>query len=197
MDINEHFNTFPVINSEKLILRQAAISDSKAIFKILGDKSLLKYSDLPVLESILECEKAIEQIQEKYANKSEVVWVICKKENNELIGLCRFYNLNFKHRFASVGFELLKNHWGCGLINETMQATLNHLFVNLKINRIEAQVFPRNERAVKVLEKIGFQKEGFMRENFMIEGKLENSILFSLLEKDYFPNNELLIKTIE
>lgn len=48
---------------------------------------------------------------------------------------------------------------------KALSALLNFAFEDLGLNRLEADVDPRNTALVRGLEKLGFKREGYLREH--------------------------------
>ena len=71
-----------------------------------------------------------------------------------------------------------------GLLIEKM---LERLFTGSAINRISLNVFPENERAVRVYRRLGFETEGLCRENYRhLDGAYRSSLLMAVLRRDWF-----------
>jgi ribosomal-protein-alanine N-acetyltransferase len=58
-------------------------------------------------------------------------------------------------------------------------------FDNIKLHSVEANVNPDNSSSIKVLEKFGFQKEAHFKENYLFNNQFLDSIIYSLLEKNF------------
>jgi ribosomal-protein-alanine N-acetyltransferase len=64
-------------------------------------------------------------------------------------------------------------------------ALLNCGFVELGLNRVVADIDPRNINSAKSLERIGFAKEGHLRESRVVNGMLTDSALYGLLQREW------------
>ena len=64
-------------------------------------------------------------------------------------------------------------------------ANLTSLFVDLRLNRIEAATLEENIASKNLLKKIGFKKEGVLRKYLKINGTWRDHILYGLLENDF------------
>jgi ribosomal-protein-alanine N-acetyltransferase len=60
-------------------------------------------------------------------------------------------------------------------------------FGGLKFERMEAACLPENTASIRVLEKVGFQREGFARRYLSIAGTRRDHLLFGLLKTDLPP----------
>ena len=59
-------------------------------------------------------------------------------------------------RLGEVGFILHPDYWGKGLAQEALGAAIPHIFASLPIDRLEADVDPRNAAALRLLARFGF-----------------------------------------
>jgi RimJ/RimL family protein N-acetyltransferase len=70
-------------------------------------------------------------------------------------------------------------------MDEALRALLNYGFSQLKLNRVEADIDPRNEASARSLERLGFSKEGYLRERWIVGEEISDSALYGLLHRDW------------
>lgn len=76
-----------------------------------------------------------------------------------------------------------------GYATEAVHITVDYLFTNHDIVRIQAKTHPENTPAIRVLEKNGFIREGILRKSVFSMGSWRDSILFSITRDDWTTNN--------
>ena len=74
--------------------------------------------------------------------------------------------------------------WGRGLATEAGRAVVDHAFDVLGLNRLEADVDPRNVSSARVLERLRFRQEGLLRERRIVASEISDSALYGLLNRD-------------
>lgn len=57
----------------------------------------------------------------------------------------------------------------------------------MKLNRIEADIDPRNAASARVPERLGFVREGLLRERWIVGDEVTDSALYGLLRSDRRP----------
>jgi ribosomal-protein-alanine N-acetyltransferase len=62
---------------------------------------------------------------------------------------------------------------------------LQHGFEHMDLNRIEALVYVENEASIRLLERLGFQKEGLLRQYFRREEIYYDHWFLSLLRAEW------------
>jgi ribosomal-protein-alanine N-acetyltransferase len=55
----------------------------------------------------------------------------------------------------------------------------------MNLHRIEAYVGLANEPSNKLMQKFGFTKEGLLREHYLRDGIYHDSLIYSLLRKEW------------
>jgi len=70
-------------------------------------------------------------------------------------------------------------------MTETLKIVLKYAFEELKLNRVEVDVFRENLASEKVLTKVGMKKEGIMREKYYKNELYIDSIKYSMLCKEW------------
>jgi [ribosomal protein S5]-alanine N-acetyltransferase len=170
------------LETERLQLKEIPFDYKDQFFSIFSDKEVMRFTDKNITENVDEAILYLQNCYIRSEQKEHLYLGIFLKESLVLIGIISIYHIDLKHRFASLGILLAKTHWRKGYMTEAMKRFLNFCFTELKLHRIEAQTFVDNTPAVKFFENLNFKNEGRLRENFKIEGKFEDSYLFSLLE---------------
>ena len=181
--VHLNFNPFPVLATERLVLRRAAASDVKEIFALRSDISIMKYIPRPLVTNLDEALEHINNIDAKIESKEGINWGITLKGDDTLIGIIGFYRINAENYRAEIGYILHPSQSGKGLISEAVKKLVTYGFNTMNLHSIEAVIAPENVASAKVLEKNGFVQEGLFKENQYFEGRFLDSAVYSLLGK--------------
>lgn len=174
--------SFPTLHTNRLLLRQFTETDIENVYKGLSHPEVIKYYG--VSYSSLEATKTQMQFfADLEKNETGCWWAICNTENNVFYGACGVNNMNKEHKKAEMGFWLLPEFWGQGIIIEAAAAICEYAFTNLQLHRIEAMVETENMNSKKVLEKLQFIYEGTMKECEYKNGKYISLDIYALLNK--------------
>lgn len=185
LEINKSaFEVFPLLESERLLFREIISSDSKDLFLIRTDDKVMRYMDLPKMGSINDAEKLIQSRLESYKAGNSINWGIIEKTTNSFIGYFGYWRIIKEHCRAEIGYALNQKYWGSGYMTECLKTMIKYGFNELQLHSIEANVNPKNENSIKLLERIGFIKEAYFRENYLHNNNYIDTITYSLLEKD-------------
>ena len=100
-----------------------------------------------------------------------------------LIGTCSLFNVSKQCRRAEIGYGIAPAYWRQGYMFEAVSALLAFAFDTLAMNRLEADIDPRNTASARSLEKLGFQREGLLPERWIVDGEVSDSALYGLLAR--------------
>jgi ribosomal-protein-alanine N-acetyltransferase len=176
---------FPVYQSDRLLLRQIRQSDRLAIFQGLSHPDVIAYYGVSY-KNEAAAQEQIEWYAQLEREQSGLWWAICLRDEPEkLIGTCGAYEVDEENRNADLGYWLLPQFWGKGLISEALPLVLAHAFTHLQLHRLEAEVEPANSASIKVLEKCGFQLEGRRREVARKGGQFVDMAYYALLGYEF------------
>ena len=178
------------LETERLILRKLRPEDSDALYAIFSDKQTLEYwGHAPYTQK----QQAVTSIQEHLAfwdaGKS-LCMAIEHKASAGLIGTISLFNFYEDSRRAEVGYILSRPHWGSGIMSEALVAILGYAFIDLNLNRLEADIDPGNAASARLLKKMGFQLEGLLRERWIVGDLVTDTELYGLLHSDYLGGKE-------
>lgn len=177
-------NKFPLIETERLILREVTNEDAENMLTYLSDIEVVRHMGLDPFQSIEDALDEIGWYQSIYENNIGIRWGITLKDSGKVIGSCGFLNRMAKHYRAEVGFELSRDFWGKGIASEALEGVISYGFKHLQLERIEALIDPANMASQKLVKKHGFLKEGLLRHYEYTCGKFDDLYMYSLLKGD-------------
>ncbi len=122
-------------------------------------------------------------IESKIVSNEGINWAITLKENPKLIGIIGFYRTKPEHYRSEIGYMLLPEFNGQGIITEAITRMIEYGFNDMKLHSIEAIIDPDNIASAKVLEKNNFIKEAHLKENEFYDGRFLDTVIYSLLNK--------------
>ncbi len=178
-----NFNPFPILETERLCLRQIYEDDKKEIFALRSDKDIMQYVPRPLMKTLDEAVVFIKMINENIDKQEFINWGITFKSNNKLIGVIGFYRMQKENYRAEVGYMLHADFHKKGIMQEALDVVIEYGFKQMKLHSIEAVIDPRNTASENVLIRSNFVKEAHFRENFLHQGEFLDSAHYSLLAK--------------
>lgn len=183
--MTQDLTSFPIIETNRLVLRKIEAGDANSVFAYLSDKEVMKYYGLAPFENISDALSEIAWYQTIIDNKTGIRWGITLKEEDEVIGSCGFLNMVPEHYRTEIGYELSRNYWGQGIAGEALKAVVSYGFEHYSLQRIEALIEPPNLTSLKLVEKQGFIREGLLRNYEFTNGKFDDLYMYSLLKQDF------------
>ena len=112
-------------------------------------------------------------------------FLIFKNEDKTLLGGINLGNVRRGvSQSASLGYWIGEIHSRNGYMKESLKILLPSLFIDLRLNRIEAATLEENVASRNLLKKLGFKKEGLLRNYLKINGVWRDHVLYGLLKKD-------------
>jgi ribosomal-protein-alanine N-acetyltransferase len=181
LEIN--FTPFPNLETERLFLKQVTADDVNDIFELRSNKEVMKYIPRPLLQNKEEALELIAMLNDKIENNIGINWGIQLKNDPKIIGIIGHYRIKPEHYRAEVGYMLLPEYNGKGIISEALQKVVEYGFKEMQLHSIEAVLDPENAGSEKVLLKNGFVKEGHLLENEYYDGRFLDTLIYSVLNK--------------
>ncbi|MCR4404738.1 MAG: GNAT family N-acetyltransferase [Candidatus Acetothermia bacterium] len=173
----------PFLIGERLYLRPLEESDISTCLRWINDPEVTRTLGMyrPMNEP-----REREWLESRYKDDKEIGLAIVLKENDKHIGNIGLHGLDWKNREAELGIMIgEKDQWDKGYGHEAIELMLGYGFDRLGLHRIYLRVYENNLWAQRCYEKAGFRREGVMRESVFSEGRYWDTILMSLLEREW------------
>lgn len=107
--------------------------------------------------------------------------------DGELAGWVSLFGMQWPHRVADLGVQLLAERVGEGLGTEAVELMVRYGFQELGLHRIQLAAYAYNTRGIAVYEKVGFVREGARRRSTFRGGAWHDEVLMGLLADEWEP----------
>jgi len=164
---------FPVLESERLHLRAFADEDAEWYLEQFSRPETVAGQGYAPPEDL---QGAIDEMRHygtiPFEERRGIRWAICLKEDggrpaSTPIGSCALLDWeDGPPSRAELGYSLEPGHWGRGYANEAIETIQRFAFEVMALDRIEALVWDQNERSIKLLERLGYEREELLRDSF-------------------------------
>jgi len=173
------------LETPRLRLRPLQSADAEALFAIFSDPRVMRYWSTPPWTDLQSAHDLIEQDLKGLAAGEHLRLGIETKAEGRLIGHSSLFAFSEQCKRAEVGYGLAFSAWGHGYMSEAVRALLDYSFTELGLNRVEADIDPRNTASAKLLERLGFTQEGYLRERWIVADEVSDSALYGLLRREF------------
>ena len=158
MSLSSHLQTFPLsfplLETERLVLRQLERKDAKDSFLFLADEETMRFYDPPFTQ-FEQAEKSILRHQKRFTDREAIRWGITLKGEDKVVGNCG-YSWDADNFNAALSYILAKAYWHRGIMSEALAAILQFGFDSCLLHRIEAQVALPNHASCTGVKKTWF-----------------------------------------
>ncbi|MGE5474844.1 MAG: GNAT family N-acetyltransferase [Ignavibacteriales bacterium] len=176
-----------MIKSEKVVIRPAERNDLELIQKWYNDDEVMYWASGARPDMMVSMDFLEEVWLEKSFTDYSVRMMIETIEGNS-IGIIGFRDLNQQERRCRMLIFIgEKDYWGKGYGTDAIKGFLKFLFKRWNLNRVEADTWEGNHRAVEAYKKCGFKEEGRLRKARYVDGEYKDEIILGIL-KDEFGN---------
>jgi len=174
----------PLLETERLRLRPMTETDLGFTYRLFSDPETNRYSSYDGLATPEDAVRMYKgYLRPGFEDHFRVALEL--RETGEAVGTMGLYKYSERDRRAELGYDLLRSHWGRGIMSEAVGALLGYGFGELGLDRVEATVDPLNLRSVRLLERLGFTLEGRMRERYWYKGGPHDELVYGLLKRDW------------
>ncbi len=172
------------LETQRLILEPLALKHCSEIYLgWLNDPEVYRWLETRGFQTMPTLN---EYIQQQIENKT-YMWAISIKNLNKHIGNIKVDPINSVHSLGEFGILMGdKSEWGKGYAKEASIAVLDYFFGKQQpLRKITLGVVEHNMAAVKLYEKLGFEKEGKYIDHVCYDDKFYNILRMAKFNPHY------------
>ncbi len=183
MNPRELGDQLPALRGDGVQLRGLTEDDVPALHAIFSDADVVRFMSVAHQTSEAATRAFLDEIHAGFRDGTHYQWGV--ELEGAVVGTCTLACIDREHRRAELGFALARAFWGRGLILRALPALIRFAFEELDLHRIEADTDPRNTASMRVLERLGFQREGLLRERYFQFGEAQDALVHGLLRSEW------------
>lgn len=175
-----------IIETDRIILRSWKDEDKEAFYRINQDINVTEHLLGPL--TMQEVTDFITSMNLQFDNTGYTLWAAEEKSSGKLMGFIGLHSPKWEAHFTpcvEIGWRLGSEFWGKGYATEGAKAVLDYGFNQCGLTEIVAFTVPANVRSMRVMEKIGMQRDvngDFAHPKLAPEHKLSKHVLYRKLK---------------
>lgn len=173
------------IITQRLLLREFRASDLDDLFAMTQREDFRRYEGEPMSRVETEEKLRLKISDAQAAPRVRYYLAVTLPPSDLVIGQISARVTQPYIREWEVGWSIHPDYWGKGFATEGARAILDLVFKQMNGHRAIAFCHPQNIASMRVIEKIGMQREGRTRQTVRIAGAWHDELLYSILENEY------------
>ena len=169
----------PNIFTERLKLRSPSFLDVNDIFDFCADPDSSKYADWSPHNNKGETREYIAWLKRKACRES-FTWVMENNDDQKVIGTISITEMDYSGKIVTIGYTLSKQYQHKGLATEAVQGLIKYLFNDLDCERIQAKVMVQNTPSIRLLERVGMQRDALLKKGAYCKNSCVDVYLYSI-----------------
>jgi len=174
-----------VLELDRVRLRALGEEHAAGLLVLYGDPEVTRYLARPALREIDEARAMVERAKAGFADGTSLQLAIERRKDGAFLGSCLLFHIHKASARAELGYSLGREHWSHGYMAESLQGLVGHAFGPMALNRLEADIDPRNAASARQLARLGFRREGLLRERWIVRGEASDSEMYGLLAREW------------
>jgi len=172
------------LKTKRLLLRPFTMSDSGDVFEYASNPEWGRYLiNIPQPFTLKDAGEFVTRFSNLDSWDKLPMFAIVLE--GKVVGEIYLNDLDLQNKRAELGYSLSRVHWGNGLIPEAARAVMGWAFDTFNLNKIYSICDPRNERSLRVLEKLGMIKEGVLRNHIIWQGEVRDLSYYGILRHEW------------
>jgi RimJ/RimL family protein N-acetyltransferase len=162
------------LEGERVTLRTVQRADFEFMIRVLNDPEIRHGGYETYKSPVSEAD-----IGQKLDSDTYHMFLVCREETP--IGGVALKHIDLEGRNAELGYWMAPTEQGDGYATEAAELCLVHAFEELGLHKVWARTVGDNEASIRVLKKLGFQREGILKEHWYGIGRYVDEYRFGLL----------------
>jgi RimJ/RimL family protein N-acetyltransferase len=159
--------------------------DLPAVARWYRDSDFMRRLDADIAAPKTEKQVA-EFIEEQQKSGKGFAFAIRPINSEDLIGYCALEEILWSQQVTWLAIAIGEAaQRGQGYGEEALRLLVRFAFDELNLRRVQLTVFSYNEPAIRLYEKLGFQREGVFREFLRRDGQVYDMLLYGLLRREW------------
>lgn len=129
--------------------------------------------------------------------KEDMDWFGIERDG-ALVGYLQLALIDRVERRAAIGIVVGdKSLWGKGIGSTALRIVLDYAFTVRNLERVYCEVYAYNTRSMRMMERVGFQREGTLRQHEYHNGVRQDTHVYGMLRPEFYARYDTIFKVPE
>ena len=144
------------LETKRLILRAPEVTDAADYLEFCNSEFVLRYNAMTL--------KTREKVEKYLTDCRNEILVLQHKETGKVIGEINMNedSLRYGVDAKELSYMLREDYSRQGYMKEALQAVIEYLFTQEKVECVSARCFAPNEASLALLRSLGFHQDGYI-----------------------------------
>ncbi len=175
------------IHSARLVVRSIAARDLHDLLAVNGDAEVTAFLPYATWLGLQDAMAWLQRMEALAATGTGRQLVLERKADRQVIGTLLAFKFDEGSARLELGYVVGRAHWRQGYAREALCSFVGHVFGDLGLRRVEAEVNPANVASNMLLSSIGFTHEGVLRQRWVGHSGPYDTNLYGLLRSEWAP----------
>ena len=171
-----------MIKTKRLELVKFDLKYAADLFQVWSDFEVIKYTYMPLMNSIEECEEMIKiQMERTNPNFTDRFVILLDRK---AIGMAGCASMDSENSTFGLYYQFGKKNWGNGYASECAKSIIHYVFEHYPQATIKANAVSLNPASLSVLRKVGFEELDISENGFNRNDLKLDLVNFEMTKKD-------------
>jgi RimJ/RimL family protein N-acetyltransferase len=170
-------------------LRPYREDDAKALWEAIDESRASLGRWLPWVEdyrSPADAAPSVRRLEAQWLTRENLAYAVFDRRSERMLGGAGLVRNDLRVPRFEIGYWLRDSAVGHGYVTECVQVLTRFCFDDLRAQRVEIRMDPRNARSRAVPERLGFVHEGCLRNRAPdVDGQPADMDVFALVPDDF------------
>ncbi len=179
---------FPV--SEEIEMRAYQEEDAAMLYQtIMAQKAYLRpwIAWVDRVQTFADAQDVIRQ--GRYQTREQRAMPLAVFYKGNLAGGIGLHDWNHELQSVKIGYWLVENLQGQGLMLQCGKVFIDFLFQKLKLHKVMLDYFPENIKSAALAQRLGFTIEGVLRDATRYHGRYRDLVICGMLRDEWQAGN--------
>lgn len=115
------------------------------------------------IPSVEQSEEVVRRARIRFLERSDLKLYVFHKETGDFVASSGLHHIDWAARKFEIGYWIRTSQGGKGFMTEAVSGIASFAIDQLSANRVEIRIDPKNDRSIRVAERLGFTLEGILR----------------------------------
>jgi RimJ/RimL family protein N-acetyltransferase len=165
------------LRGERVTLRTVQPEDYEFVHEHWNDPSIRYGAPMPTPISEEDIAGFVEEVDDA------IQFLPCRDRTP--VGFVMLFDIDAEASHAELGYWVVPDERGAGYATAAADLCLTHAFDDRGLHKVLARVFEGNEASIRVLEKLGFEREGQLRQHRYVNGEHVDVHLYGMTASEH------------